>query len=104
VEFLTSIKEYEKKKKNTDYKIKFLSPLEKLFASYQSALNIGSKTPLHLKVKKVDKEADLRNIWFRVIKKLSPEEFDRILRHKIYSTALVKDVALTYFLLPEVGI
>jgi hypothetical protein len=101
VEYLTSIKEYEKKKKNTDYKIKFLSPLEKLFESYQSALNIGSKTPLHIKVKKVDKEADLRNIWFRVIKKLSPEEFDRILRHKIYNTALVKDVALTYFLLPE---
>ncbi len=80
-----------------------LSPLEKIFTEYQIALDINADTYLHEKVQKVDKEAELRFIWFRVTEKLSPKKLDRVLTLKILNGQLVKHLLIKYNMLPEVS-
>lgn len=80
------------------------SPLEPLFRDYEDALDITSETPLHIKVQKVDKEADVRAVWFQLLEKIPESELDFVLFSRKLSTGeTIKNTAIKFNLLPEVS-
>lgn len=80
------------------------SPLQPLFDDYKDAISIQPSTPLHMKVRKVDKEADLRATWLSVIKSLPQDDLEFVLfSQKLSDGKAIKNTAIEYNLLPEVS-